>query len=1208
MRRICSWLFDLFVLAVAVSCAAIVYAPRAAAQADLQIAIEVHPKDVLATGRAVFALTVGNAGDAAAANVTVEALLPASGMVGFNQSFVSSGGTCTGSGNLNGSCDAGETVTWSLGTVPPGAGRSLSFPLVAANGTAAGTALVVTARVRSNGALADEQSTETVVRSALPLTLAVEADRDPVAPGASLTYTLVFSNRGNATIQNVTLGLLVPAVYGFGSATDGGSFAAGSVTWNVGTLLPGQSDSRRAILSVGAGLAPGRVVGPLTATVAGTAPGAVAAGAEAVSRIATAGPLDVAVELAPDPPVPGEMMHVSISAANGGASDLLDVVVEARVPSEWSAFGQQQTTDTGQCSSSGNLNASCDAGERVRWSLGTLPAGASRTLSLPPFVAPATADGSLVAVPVEVQEGGGGQARARQTVAARTTRKLQLALDEEQDPAAPGGSVAWTIRYGNAGAVSAQGLSLRVPLPPGVTFLDATGGGTESGGTVTWSLGTLLPGESGAERLRVALPVGDAGTLLRVHDARLVESTPTPETARAAAVTRIATPDPLRIALEANPDPALPGETLQVGVVVANRSAGTLADVVVELLLPDAVGAFNQNFSTLGGSCTATGNLNASCDPSERVRWSLGTLEPGTGRTLTVPPTTVAGIVGGDLIRLQARVSRPGSDPQLATITLGVDPDRTLDLALDADLDPAAPGTELAYTLTYGNPGDASLQDVALTLPLPPGVDHLASDDDAVLVGGDEPRVEWQLGTLVPGEVGERRARALVTATDGEILRGAAASIAHPASPIATFATRAAQVAARAPLALALELGPAPVEPGEALRVQLTVANRGAAPLFDVIVEARMPQLVQGFTQNLATGNGSCTESGNLNTSCDGRERLRWSVGSLPAGGGITLDVPPRVAAGAAHGAILTLQAQALHALGEQQLVAASVPIQEERRLELAIDDRTDPLALGGQLRYALLVGNRGPGAATGVTLRLPLPPGVVVAEPDGVANEAGDAAEWQLGTIAPGTSVHRYVGLLPDPTLVAGDLVRIDGGRAQEAAADGSVAFAESVTRLGSSPIELELLPGARSAKASSPLPVRLRARNRGAQSLFGLVLEARVPEEVLSFSQTTTTGGGDCTISGNLNTSCDARERVRWSIGTLAPGTTLVEMRPTLAGVVDGTLVPFSAVAFDDGGNRAIDGVTVPVPAPGGGVSAAAAAVALGALARRSARKRRR
>lgn len=1184
--------------------------PGAQAEAQsLQIAVEATPREVTPGGRSLVEITVANPSGSSVSDVTLEALLPASGVFGFGQSSTTGGGSCEGSGTGNTSCDPGETVVWGLGTLAPGQVLTRSFPLRAGNTTPDATVLPVEATARVAGAASATASRELTVRTAPVLALAVDSDAEVAVAGDAITYTLLFSNRGGATAQSLELSLPVPPGLGFVSASGGGVLDVDTVRWSVGPLLPGQSDSRRAVLELPQAVGPGSLLGPVEARLTGIAPGPESVGADLLVRSAAPSPLTLALDVTPDPAEAGELLVTTLVVGNAGEAPLADVVVEARIPDGLSGFGQNRLTDGGDCTVSGTGNTSCDAGERIQWTLGApLGPGATRRIFVPPFVAGTAGDGLLIPLRVEAAAPGAGQRLARQTVAVRNARELELSLAEEADPASPGDVLAYSLRYGNAGSESVQGLTLEMPLPAGAAaLLDATGGASLVGGLLSWDLGTLLPGQSGSQRVRIALEGGlTPGGILRVGDARIVGGGFTPETARAAAATPVGMPGPLALVLERHPDPVMPDETLHTALTATNRGAGPLFDVVVELLLPDDLRSFGQNFTSDAGDCTISGTGNTSCDSGERVQWQLGTLAPGTGRTLTLPPRLGSGAPDGSLVTLWARAEDAAGMMRARRASAAVDSGRPLDLAVDDDADPVGPGGRLSYVLSFGNASASALPDAMLTLPLPQGVTFVSAEGGGAFVDGDEPRVEWALGPLAAGQVGERLVRVDVSAAAGEILDPPDARLVSSSFPDASRAQVATRVEVEDPLALALDLAPSPVAPGETVQATFSVANRGEAPLFDVVVEARIPEGVSSFNQNLSTGGGTCTVSGTTNTSCDRRERLQWTIAEgLEPGEGRSFTVPLEILSGAASGAVTTLRAAAWHSLGGPQLAQGSTVVQSDRRLELAIDDLTDPTD-AGFLRYRLTVANRGPETAGDVLLRLPLQTGAgsVRAPLQGTLVDGG--LEWELGAIPPGHSVVRDLVLEPEPGAASGSLVQALGASVVDRADPTRVAHAREATRLvASAPLGLFLSSSVPSTSAGEPLPLAVVAHNRTPAALFDVEIEVRVPEEVQGFSQGTTTGG-DCTVSGTTNTSCDAGERVKFTLGTLAAGSSArVELEPVIQNLVeDGRLVSVAAVAREGAGGRAIDTVTIPVPEPApwaGGLGALA--VLLGLARRRGA-----
>src|SRR2546428_700405 len=92
-------------------------------------------------------------------------------------------------------------------------------------------------------ALVAGAAVSTTVSSAPLLSVSKTDSPDPVAAGGTLTYTLSYSNTGNANATGVVLTDTVPANTTFVSATAGGVFASGVVTLSVGNLAAAASGS-----------------------------------------------------------------------------------------------------------------------------------------------------------------------------------------------------------------------------------------------------------------------------------------------------------------------------------------------------------------------------------------------------------------------------------------------------------------------------------------------------------------------------------------------------------------------------------------------------------------------------------------------------------------------------------------------------------------------------------------------------------------------------------------------------------------------------------------------------------------------------------------------------------------------------------------------------------------------------------------------------
>lgn len=85
-------------------------------------------------------------------------------------------------------------------------------------------------------------------------TASLTVDKDDgvqiVAPGAVLTYTINVTNNGDSDLTGILLTDTIPTGTTFTSATGGGTFASGKVTWPLFTLAAGASTQRQVVVKV----------------------------------------------------------------------------------------------------------------------------------------------------------------------------------------------------------------------------------------------------------------------------------------------------------------------------------------------------------------------------------------------------------------------------------------------------------------------------------------------------------------------------------------------------------------------------------------------------------------------------------------------------------------------------------------------------------------------------------------------------------------------------------------------------------------------------------------------------------------------------------------------------------------------------------------------------------------------------------------------
>ena len=229
-------------------------AVNAVSPLDLAITSSVDP---IEDGTALtLTMTVSNPGAVAQSNVLLSALVPPYFSSFYPGSQAVPAGACVAGGAY---CTPGETLAWSLGTLAPGEVRVVRISDAVSTAANDGALLPVEAMVTADGVSAI-QATHTVVVSELtpPLQVALAADRNPAAAGAQVSYRVRYSNLSDSVTAD-HLRVTLPVGMSFVSASDGGTAAAGVVSWPV-AVGPGTDGARELVAQVDAGLEDGALL------------------------------------------------------------------------------------------------------------------------------------------------------------------------------------------------------------------------------------------------------------------------------------------------------------------------------------------------------------------------------------------------------------------------------------------------------------------------------------------------------------------------------------------------------------------------------------------------------------------------------------------------------------------------------------------------------------------------------------------------------------------------------------------------------------------------------------------------------------------------------------------------------------------------------------------------------------------------------------
>jgi uncharacterized repeat protein (TIGR01451 family) len=336
------------------------------------------------------------------------------------------------------------------------------------------------------------------------------------------------------------------------------------------------------------------------------------------------------------------------------------------LPGGITSFSESSTTDGSNVSCPGF--GTCEFGEKLVWTVGELEAGQSKTLLFETGAA-----GGATAGDLQRFRGVASASRGEQQVFAANygidaSPVMALGLAGDPGPVAAGAEYVYRLDYGALGG--ADDATLRLELPAGVTFQSATGGGTESGGIVTWNLGALNPGDGGERTVTVTVDGSlPNGALLQAR--ATLDSGDSAEQPVRASYTLAVRSSVLALRVIRVSPPVQPSAPVDYTIEIVNNGGLTLTNPVLRFILPGGIISFSESSTTDGSNVSCPG---PTCDFGEKLVWTPGDLIAGGQRTLQFSTTVWAptNVREGDLLRHRLVVDADGAQQRYEAFDLPI--------------------------------------------------------------------------------------------------------------------------------------------------------------------------------------------------------------------------------------------------------------------------------------------------------------------------------------------------------------------------------------------------------------------------------------------------------------------------------------------------------------------------------------------------------
>jgi uncharacterized repeat protein (TIGR01451 family) len=407
----------------------------------------------------------------------------------------------------------------------------------------------------------------------------------------------------------------------------------------------------------------------------------------------------------PDPVDAGELLTYSITYSVSGREPAPDVVLQDTIPAH--------TTFVSATS------GGAESGGVVTWNLGTLNPGASDTVQVTVRVDTPLVNGTTLRNAIVISDSSGLTVSDIEDTTVRSSYTLNITKTDAPDPVIAGELLTFTLDYSVAGNAPATEVVIEDAVPADTTFVSASGGGIESGGTVTWNLGTLLPPASGSVtmvvRVDMALPTGATITNTAVITGK--EGPTDKDTSTTSVIGRPI----LQLRKSAStPGPVVLHEVYTYELCYQNVGGADALNTMLVDTLPVSV-------DYVDGTATGGGVYD---DASRTLTWDLGTLAHGAetcvsfdvevNRTISDTLLNSAGVipyrVWSELTVLnKATLSASNADPATAEHELLLSSLVNPVIFKAVDKSVVIGSEEIEYTLSITNDGNETATDVVVT-------------------------------------------------------------------------------------------------------------------------------------------------------------------------------------------------------------------------------------------------------------------------------------------------------------------------------------------------------------------------------------------------------------------------------------------------------------------------------------------------------------
>jgi uncharacterized repeat protein (TIGR01451 family) len=1003
--------------------------------ADLQLTKSDSPDPVNAGSNLTYTLNFKNNGPSAANSVSLSDAVPA------NTTFVSvttpAGWTRTDSVPSGGT----GTLTWTKNADAANQETASFTVVVKVNSNVANGATITNSATVSSPKTDPDSSNNTAmatttVQTRADLAMTNSDSPDPVIAGQNITYTVGYTNNGPSDAQTVQMSDAIPANTTFVSVTTPAGWTrtdsvsvggTGTITFTKATSANGDTASFTLVVKVSPSTANGATITDnATASSATTDPTPGNDTGTATTTVNRSADLELTKSDSPDVSVnAGDNITYTLTLTNHGPSNSSTVVVSDATPANTTLVSASTVspgwsrTDVVPSGGTGTITfAKSDVGD-TEVATFTIVVNVNANAVHNSTITNTATRTTATTDPVNTNDSGTA------TTTVINQADLAVGKSDSPDPVTAGNNLTYTITVTNNGPGAATSASMSDAMPAGTTFVSVN---TPSGwtrtdavpvggnGTISFTNPSVANGAQAIFTLVLQVSASTAnGTTLTNH--ALVSCSNESDNSNndsGAISTTVNTSADLEVTKTDSPDPVTAGHDLTYTVTVLNHGPSDAQTLTLKDTTPTG--------TTLVSATTPAGWSRVDSVPvggTGELSYTATTLASGASSTFTIVVHVSASAGNGTTISNSATAttatSDPGSFSNTGTSSTTVATSADLEVTKSDSPDPVTAGSDLTYTINFKNNGPSDAQSVTVSDATPTGTTFVSvttpagwTRTDSVPAGGTG-TISFSKSSVADQETASFT---LVVHVNSDVATGTV--IMNSATKSSTTSdpqngndtgTASTTVNTSADLEVTKSDAPDPVAAGSNLTYTITVLNHGPSDALSLGLSDTLPANTT-FVSVTTPAGWTRTDA----VPVGGTGTITFTATSLAANANSVFTLVVHVDVNTPHATVLTNNATATTTTPDPGVFSntgtTTTTVNAQADLSITKDDLEDPVMLGSNVTYHIVIKNNGAGDAMSVVMtdKLPQSMAFVSATPStGSCMQAAGTITCNLGDMANG-------------------------------------------------------------------------------------------------------------------------------------------------------------------------------------------------------------